>query len=65
MAAELFKGYEPLIGSNNITYAKDADWEQRAKCVYHAFKGEELRSYFPHFVKIAQVKIQLKGQPFH
>ena len=53
--AELFKGYEPLIGPSSIQFANGADWEQRAKYLYHTLREEELRSYFPHFVKIAQV----------
>ena len=53
--AELFKGFEPLIGASSIQYANNADWDQRSKCLYHTLKGEDLRSYFPHFVKIAQV----------
>ena len=56
--AELFKGFEPLIGVSSIQYANDADWDQRNKCLYHTLKGEDLRSYFPHFVKIAQVTKQ-------
>ena len=47
----------PLFGAASITYANDADWDQRSKCLFHTLKGEDLRSYFPHFVKIAQVNI--------
>ena len=55
-AAALFKGFEPLVGAASIQYANDDDWEQRSKCLYHTLKGEDLKSYFPQFVKIAQVE---------
>ena len=51
----LFKGVEPLIGSASIQYANEKDWDQRQKCLYKTFKGEELKGYFPKFVSIAQV----------
>ncbi len=51
----LFKGFEPLIGAASIQYANDEDWDQRQKCLYKTLKGEELKDYFPKFVKIAQV----------
>ncbi len=49
------KGFEPLIGAASIQYANDEDWDQRQKCLYKTLKGEELKDYFPKFVKIAQV----------
>ncbi len=60
----LFKGFEPLIGAANIQYANDEDWDQRQKCLYKTLKGEELKDYFPKFVKIVQVgkKLRLCGE---
>ena len=52
---EFYKGFEPLIGGASIQYANDEDWLQRKKWLYPTLKGEDLKSYFPHFVKIAQV----------
>ena len=52
---ELYKELEPLIGPASIQYANDEDWLQRKKWLYHTLKGEDLKSYLPHFVKIAQV----------
>ena len=52
---EIFKVVEPLIGPASIQYANDEDWLQRRKWLYCTLKGEDLKSYFPHFVKIAQV----------
>ena len=52
---EFYKGFEPLIGAASIQYANDEDWLQRKKWLYPTLKGEDLKSYFPHFVKIAQV----------
>ena len=51
----LFEGFEPLIGPASVQYANDEDWLQRRKWLYPTLKGEDLKSYFPHFVKIAQV----------
>ena len=53
--AELFKGFEPLTGAASIQFANDEDWLQRRKWLFPTLKGEDLKSYFPHFVKIAQV----------
>ena len=55
----LFKGFEPLIGAANIQYANDEDWDQRQKCFYKTLKGEDLKEYFPIFVKIALVSQDL------
>ena len=53
-----FEGFEPLLGPASIQYANDEDWLQRRKWLYPVLKGEDLKSYFPHFVKIAQVDSQ-------
>ena len=50
----LFKGFEPLLGAASIQYANDEGWDQRQKCLYKTLKGEDLKEYFPKFVKIAQ-----------
>ena len=52
----LFKGFEPLIGSESIQYANDDEWDMRQKCLYKTLRGEDLKSYFPHFLNIAQVR---------
>lgn len=52
---ELFWGFEPLITKDSIQYANDDDWAQRSKLLFQTLKGEDLKSYFPHFVQIAQV----------
>ena len=58
LLVQLQIAFAPLIGLNSIQYAKGEDWEGRRKCLYPVFKGETLESYFPHFVNIAQVKLQ-------
>ncbi|XP_064390631.1 cytochrome P450 20A1-like [Halichondria panicea] len=50
---ELFWGFEPLITKYSIQYANDEDWVQRSKLLFPTLKGEDLKSYFPHFVQIA------------
>ena len=55
-AAILFKGFEPLATSSSIQFANGSDWEDRRKCLYSTLKGEDLESYFPFFVQIAQVR---------
>ena len=58
-AVELFIPLQSLIGAASIQYASDEEWERRQKCLYHTLKGEELKEYFPVFVKIAQVSYML------
>ena len=50
-----FKSFTPLIGESSIQFANGTDWENRRKYLYGVFKGDDLLSYFPYFVKIAQV----------
>jgi len=55
-AGHLFMGFAPLFGKNSIQYANGTDWENCRRCLYGVFKGDDLLSYFPHFVQIAQVR---------
>ena len=48
--------FAPLIGTESIQYANGTDWENRRRCLYGVFKGDDLLSYFPYFVQIAQVR---------
>lgn len=55
LTGELFWGFEPLITKYSIQYANDDEWAQRSKRLFPTLKGEDLKSFFPHFVQIAQV----------
>ena len=48
--------FAPLFGKNSIQYANGTDWENRRRCIYRVFRGDDLLSYFPYFVQIAQVR---------
>ena len=56
LPGQLFLAFAPLIGDGSIQYSNGTDWEDRRKCLFPVFKGDDLLSYFPHFIQIAQVR---------
>ena len=54
---QLFQGLVPFVGPASIQFSNGEDWQRCQRNLYPTLKGQDLKSYFSHFVAIAKVSV--------